>query len=219
MATILGLEEIEQENTAVDELETENVNLIFVGVDCSGSMDAFIKNMKSELQAFKTAVAKSKEADEILAARGNFSDTIQIGGYKKISEFDDSYQTYGMTKLYDVIVEGGDKLLQYRDYLRKQGMRVKAVFSIFSDGADTDSKHKLADAKAKITELNKNEIVTAFISFGKDSVKIATDLKFKNVLEVGRSESELRKAFSCLSKSVIENSKSVTNKTDDFFTI
>ena len=41
----------------------------------------------------------------------------------------------------------------------------------------------------------------------------------KNVLEIGRTESDLRKAIEILSKSVISQSKSVIAKTDDFFTI
>ena len=40
-----------------------------------------------------------------------------------------------------------------------------------------------------------------------------------NVLTVGSSTTELRKAFNCLSKSVIESSKSVVADGDDFFTM
>jgi uncharacterized protein YegL len=217
--TILGLDQIETENTAIDNMETENINLIFVGVDCSSSMSTFVHEMKGELKNFKEALTKSKEADEILVARADFSHNIKIGGYKKITEFDATYKSDGSTRLYDVIVEAGDKLMAYLLYLKQQGMRCKAVFSIFSDGEDTYSTNDFATARRKVEELNKNEIVSAFISFGSDTEKIAKDLQFKNVLVVGRSSTELRKAFSCLSQSVIANSKSVVNKTDDFFAI
>ena len=47
----------------------------------------------------------------------------------------------------------------------------------------------------------------------------AKNLGFRNILDVTSSASELRKAFNCLSKSVIESSKSVVADGDDFFQI
>lgn len=214
-----GLDEIEKENTAVDDLDSENINLIFVGIDTSGSMCCFNNDMKQSLEEFKTALTDSKEVDEILVARANFDRNVDIGGYKKITEFDTSYTSCGSTALYDVIVDGTGKLKEYRKFLKEQGVRVKAVFSIFSDGEDTISRNDFSDAKNSISDLNKEEITTAFISFGGKATQTAKDLGFRNILDVASSASELRKAFDCLSKSVIESSKSVVSDEDDFFQI
>lgn len=216
-----GLDEIEVENTAVDDLDSENINLIFLGIDESGSMSQYIGEMQNCLSEFKTALTDSKEADEILVARADFSDTINIGGYKKISEFDTGFATYGMTAMYDTIVDGSQKLREYRKFLKEQGMsRVKAVFAIFSDGEDNLTKYGFSGAKQAISELNGEEITTAFISFGGAATQTAKDLGFRNILDVASSASELRKAFNCLSKSVIESSKSVmSDDADDFFQI
>lgn len=216
-----GLDEIEVENTAVDDLESENINLIFLGIDESLSMTEHADGMRKCLSEFKSALENSKEADEILIARADFSDFINIGGYKKISEFDTSYATYYTTSMYDVIVEGSEKLKEYRKFLKEQGMtRVKAVFAIFSDGKDEGSRRCESDAKAAVKFLNVEEITTAFISFGGQTTQTAKDLGFRNILDVASSASELRKAFNCLSKSVIESSKSVlADDGDDFFQI
>lgn len=216
-----GLDEIEVENTAVDDLDSENINLIFLGIDESGSMTQYIGEMQNCLQEFKTALQDSKEADEILVARADFSNDITIGGYKKISEFDTGFATYGMTAMYDTIVDGSQKLREYRKFLKEQGMsRVKAVFAIFSDGEDNLTKYGFSGAKQAISELNGEEITTAFISFGGAATQTAKDLGFRNILDVASSASELRKAFNCLSKSVIESSKSVmSDDADDFFQI
>lgn len=216
-----GLDEIEVENTAVDDLESESVNLIFLGIDESGSMTQYIKDMQNCLTEFKTALTDSKEADEILVARADFSDFINIGGYKKISEFDTNYDTFGMTAMYDTIVKGSEKLKEYRKFLKEQGMtRIKAVFAIFSDGEDNVSSHSYSEAKQAVDFLNSEEITTAFISFGGSATQTAKDLGFRNILDVASSASELRKAFNCLSKSVIESSKSVlADDGDDFFQI
>ena len=229
-----GLDEIEVENTAVDDLESESINLIFLGIDESGSMGSYIKDMKNCLSEFKTALTDSKEADEILVARADFTDDIKIGGYKKISEFDTNYQTFGMTAMYDTIVNGAEKLKEYRKFLKEQGMtKVKAVLAIFSDGLDNQSTHSFSEAKREVgtldnrgkyppESLNGEEITTAFISFGGQATQTAKDLGFRNILDVASSASELRKAFNCMSKSIIKFSKDVIqdgDKEDDFFQI
>ena len=72
--------------------------------------------------------------------------------------------------------------------------------------------------------LNAEEITTAFVAFGDKALEEANDLGFRNILDVytvdGKDlESKLREAFGCLSKSVIESSKSVLADGDDFFQI
>ncbi len=218
---ILGIDEIEAENTAIDDIDSEIVNLIFVAVDQSGSMYPYRTEMQKCLADFKDALLSSKEADEMLIARANFNlyKNIEIGGYKGVDEFDVNYSATGGTPLYDVIIEGAKRLNDYMTYLKNQGMRVKAVFAIFSDGDDTTSGNTAYDAKGAIEDLNTKEVTTAFISFGSEAKDIADNLQFRNKLEVGSSASELRKAFDVLSKSVIESSKSVLSNQDDFFTI
>jgi uncharacterized protein YegL len=212
-----GLNDIEIENTPIENLETEEINLMFVAIDTSGSMSSYVGTMKTELDKFKQSIINSKESEKILVNRADFSTLITIQGYKKIDEFDTDYRTYDMTCLYDVIIEGSIKLKEYMNHLKQNGMRVKAVFAIFSDGADTSSKADLVKAMKTIQELNKLEVVTAFIAFGNDALQVGKDLEIKNILEVGKSESELRKAFNQLSKSLISQSKSVIPKKDDFF--
>lgn len=214
-----GLDEIEIENTSVEEIDSENINLIFLGIDKSGSMSVFQQDMKHSLTEFQHALASAKEADEILVARADFEDTITVGGYKRISEFDTAFQAGGCTAMYDAITGGTAKLREYRKFLKAQGVRVKAVFAVFSDGQDNSSQSSFAQAKDCIAYLNQEEITTAFISFGGAASTVAKDLGFCNILDVTSSASELRRAFDCLSKSVIESSKSVMADGDDFFQI
>lgn len=213
-----GLNDIEAENTSVDDLESENVNLMMIGIDCSGSMGHYTSDMMQCLADFKDALNNSKEVNEILVARADFNDAVNIGGYKAIDEFDTKFYASGCTAMYDTIVKGSEKMLEYRKYLRDQGVRVKCVFAIFSDGYENGSRYaNVSAAKKAIENLNNEEITTAFISFGDEAKVEAQRLGFMNLLEVGSSASELRKAFNCLSKSVIESSKSVVSDGDAFF--
>lgn len=217
--TVVGLDEVELQNTAIDVIDSEEVHLVFVGLDVSGSMIPWINDMLKSLGDFKGALLASKEENKILVARADFNDKINVGGYKKISELDVTYRASGGTAMFDVIIEGKEKLIQYMDHLKSQGMRVKAVFAIFSDGDDTSSSQSANEAKLAVDVLNAKEITTAFVSFGGYADTIATQLGFKNLLKVSSSASDLRKGFNCLSKSVIENSKSIVAKPDDFFVV
>ena len=221
---VMGLD-MEINNTPIDELDSEVVNLIFVAIDQSGSMHTYQNDMENSLSNFKDSIKDSKESDTILISRANFmDDDVEISGYKKINEFDVDYFSSGQTPLYDVIIQGVENLTNdfgkgYMDHLKQQGMRVKSVFAVFSDGDDTSSNHSFDQAREKIAYLNKKEIVTACVCFGDEALDSARRLGFKNILPVNSSASELRKAFDCLSKSVAENSKSVVNKVDDFFDV
>lgn len=210
-------DEIEEQNTSIDDLESENVNLMMIGIDRSGSMMRYRQDMIQCLLDFKNALSDSKDSNEILVARVDFDDSIDASGYKNIQEFDTNYAAGGCTAMYDAIMEGSKKMLEYRQYLRDQGVRVKCVFAIFSDGYDNESSVSMSAARQAVEHLNDLEITTAFISFGSDAKNEAQKLGFMNLLEVGSSASELRRAFNCLSKSVIESSKSVVADGDAFF--
>lgn len=216
---IAGLNEIEVFNTAVDEIDSEVVNLILVAIDASGSMGTFISDMQASLLQFQNDLRASKEADEILVARANFSTYIDIGGYKPLDEFDTSYRPSGQTRLYDVIIDCADGLMAYAEFLRAEGFRVKAVFSVFSDGADTYSTAIQREAAKRIADLNDAEITTAFISFGSAAGAEAQALGFKNILKTGADASSLRRAFAVLSRSVVDQSRSVTPNINNFFDV
>ena len=116
----------------------------------------------------------------------------------------------------------------YVEHLEKDGKKTLCVWSYHclqgTSGAAFENQfanmiyfHSVA--KKAVEYLNVEEIVTAFISFGGQATQEAKDLGFKNILDVSSSASELRRAFNCLSKSVIENSKSAVSKQDDFFDV
>ena len=55
-----GLDEVEITNTSIDEIDSENINLIFVGIDKSGSMGMYERDMVKALSDFKDALINSK---------------------------------------------------------------------------------------------------------------------------------------------------------------
>jgi len=218
MTDVVGMDDIEAFNTSLDDIGGDECTLIFVGIDSSGSMDSFTSDMEKELLSFKDAMLGTKEAqfNQILLSRANFNDYIDIKGFKPVSEFDTDYYAKGNTALYDVIIEGAETLLNYRKILTDNGVRVKSIFSIFTDGEDTCSNttiHKTIDV---IEDLNKKEIASAIICFGSSAEGIGKRLKFKAILNTNSSASELRRAFQTLSKSAISASRAAGNTAETF---
>jgi len=217
--SIVGLDDTQvgNANTSIDNINGDLVNLIFIAIDGSGSMLGYSKDMVQSLDNFKNAILSSKDVDDILIARADFSSAMTIGGYKKVADLDTAYNATGSTVMYDTIIEGKTRLFDYMNYLKNQGVRTKAVFAVFSDGSDNGSRNDAAKAKNAVDEMNSKEITTAFISFGPGATSEATRLGFKNSLNVSSSASELRRAFDVLSKSVISSSRSVVSSANSNF--
>lgn len=218
-----GLNDIEVVNTSIDDIDAEKVNLMLLLIDRSGSMIIHEADMQDALDSFKRELKASKEADNILVARCDFASDVSITGYKKIDEFSTKFNSGGCTVLYDAITTGTKKLIEYRKFLKDSGMIVKSVLAVFSDGEENGSASSFSDAKAAIDICNKEEITTSFISFGNEAVRESNNLGFRNLLKTddlnaADAGSALRRAFDCLSKSLIESSKNVmSNDDDDFF--
>jgi hypothetical protein len=215
-------------NTPVDDIGGELVNLALVLEDQSTSMNRYVQEMIVANKEFKDGLISSKDVDDLLLARGNFRNhQIDIGGYKAIKQFDTDYIADGSTPLYDAIKEAKEKLFVYMDYLKSQGQRVKAVFSVFSDGEDVCSYNSFDVAKQCVDELNQREVVTAWIGFGQNAMDEGKRLGFKNMFDIVEESkkqnvnlgSMFRHAYGCLSKSVVSNSQSSTQKVDDFFDV
>jgi uncharacterized protein YegL len=213
----VGLDEIEVQNTAVDDLESENVYLADLLIDSSGSMQPFEGAMVDALTNFKESMLKTKEhdANEMLVSRINFcGKNITIGGFKKVEDLDLAYRASGMTPMYNAIIKAKEELMQYMQHLRNRGMTVRATVGIFSDGDETTSPSKFGEAKAAIAELQAAEVNTVFIVFGTDRQVVrqrALDLGFKDnlILDAGDTGHTLRAAFDTFSKSLSSHSKNV----------
>ena len=168
-----GLDDIEMVNTSIDDIDSEEVNLIFVGIDQSGSMDPYERDMKDSLENFKQALTDSKEADQILVARANFDSYIDIGGYKKIVEFGTNYRAGGMTTLYDVICDGSKALKDYLDFLKNEGAAISEKNVVFVPFyRDTTIKQKAGELYGKC-EFMTNDVA------GEVLAKLFPDIKIR----------------------------------------
>lgn len=214
------------QNLDVEEIEVESPTLFPIGIDNSLSMDDYVLVVPDCIDTIKDSVIQSKSEDEFIVSINYFSDDVKLGGYQKISDVSNAYSTVGCTALYDAIVMIGNALKNedktgYYDQVKKTGGTPKAIFTILSDGQDNVSRYSSSDAKKVVEYLNKSEIITAYIGFGKDAIGIGQKLGFKNVKDVKDvNEHELRQIFRILSKSAIRASKSANiGQNGDFFQV
>lgn len=202
------------QNMDVEDIEVEDPTLFSVTVDRSGTMRIYEGVMPGCMRTIQQSVIDSKSEDEFVVAINYFDDDVVLGGYQNIHNMPTAYKAGGCTALYDAIVKAGKALSNedgtgYYDIVRASGGTPKGIFAVVSDGKDNVSKCKPADAKEVINYLNKKEIITVYIAFGKEAIGIGEDLGFENVMnEKDANEKELRKIFRLLSKSAISASKS-----------
>lgn len=145
----------------------------------------------------------------MLVSKTIFNEVIQTGGYVAPEDLNTDYDTGGVTRLYDSIIERRQRLLDYKEQLENNGTNVRACMIILSDGYDNASNQRAGDARRAVEDLYSKEITVAFIAFGQDAFGIADTIgvKPKNVKEVTNDESALRRIIDLVSKSAISASK------------
>ncbi len=72
-----GLDEVEITNTSIDEIDSENINLILSESTSLVLWEMYERDMVKALSDFKDALINSKECDEILVAKEQTSPTVQ----------------------------------------------------------------------------------------------------------------------------------------------
>lgn len=208
-----GLDETYAANANVDDVAYPTILLVDFIIDGSGSMSVFEAEMRDCLQHYKSSICNSKQSDEMLVSKTIFNEKIQTGGYVAPEDLNTDYDTDGVTRLYDAIIERRQRMLDYKEQLENNGTNVRACMIMLSDGEDNASNQRAGDARKAIENLHSKEIVVAFIAFGQEAFGVADQIgvKPKNVKEVTNDESELRRIIDLVSKSAISASKKASS--------
>lgn len=208
-----GLDETYATNADVDDVAYPTMLLVDFIIDGSGSMSVFEAEMRDCLQHYKSSICNSKQSDEMLVSKTIFNEIIQTGGYVAPEDLNTDYDTDGVTRLYDAVIERRQRMLDYKEQLENNGTNVRACMIILSDGEDNASNQRAGDARKAIENLHSKEIVVAFIAFGQEAFGVADKIgvKPKNVKEVTNDESELRRVIDLVSKSAISASKKASS--------
>ena len=202
------------------EISVSSPNLILLLIDSSGSMLGYKEKMAFELKKFKDKMTAMDESSIVIISRWDFSEKIYASDFDKIENFPIDYYADGGTRLYETIICAKEALLGTSEeegaieILQNQGYDPKVAIIVFSDGEDSDNMYNLERAAAAaVSEMNDNDIVTAFVCFGDSSRKVAKKLNFRNI----DTKYDLEEAFDAISSSCIRQSMSAVSLTDNFF--
>ena len=165
--------------------------------------------MKQALELVKESIFTSQEVNRIQMAKTLFAETVEPGGYVEPEKFDTSYSANsGCTKLYDSIIDSERRIRQYSADLKKNGVSVKAVLCILSDGLDNDSVASFEEAKESIRKMQDDDVTVCFIAFGSEQCqKLANQLGITNVVKTDATIHDLHKIMKFVSLDTVRRSQ------------
>ena len=142
-------------------------------------------------------------------AKTLFAETVEPGGYVEPEKFDTSYSANsGCTKLYDSIIDSERRIRQYSADLKQNGVSVKAVLCILSDGLDNDSVASFEEAKESIRKMQDDDVTVCFIAFGSEQCeKLANQLGITNVVKTDATIHDLHKIMKFVSIDTVRRSQ------------
>jgi len=203
--------------TTVDELETEEVTAVSFILDKSGSMSPFQALVRAAYDMLIHALADSKQHGSMIVSTRCFATTSTLlHGFKKVDEIGPIGGDYvadgSSTALHDTMISAMTDIKAYSQNLKNQGMRVKSIIIVLSDGDDNEAPQKAKDVRIIAEDLLKSEqFYLVYYGYATDPntdlKKVAGKIGFPNVLITGTTESEIRKNTGLVSKSIIRASQ------------
>ena len=210
----------------VDDLNTDDVTLLVVIMDQSGSMGSVKNDVIDSFNQMTRALADSKASDSILMSAWTFDNNPNLlFGYTPIDSVKDissqEYSPRGATALYDAVLDGFTGIVAYGQNLRNAGIRTRSIVCVITDGGDNVSGATASAVKTVSDDLVRQEMYTlAFVGLGNEAhfKQIADKMGFNNVLTTGNTASEIRRTLNLISGSVIRTSQNqISPGSNNFF--
>lgn len=198
---------------------SDKIDIFFLLLDGSGSMDCQEYSMREGLQFFKKSFESFPEKDSIAISVSKFASNYYPEDFMKIDQFNVSYSASGYTALYYSIIKGAETLKKYMaEVAERTGVTPRATFVLFSDGHSCEDRASYTDAKRVVEELNYMGITTVFVAFGDAiSCEFGTQMGFQSTLDVNNRDTLVNFLGIELSKSCKEQSKSLKALGANFF--
>ncbi|HRE47569.1 MAG TPA: vWA domain-containing protein [Aggregatilineales bacterium] len=211
----------------VDDLNTDDVTLLAVLLDESGSMDSVRNDVIDAFNQMMRALHDSKAKDSILVSAWKFANSPSLlFNYTPIDNVKDltaqDYTPNGGTALYDATMDSFTGIVGYGQDLRNNGIRTRCIVVVVTDGGDNSSGHSAASVRTVALDLLRQEYYSlAFVGFGDEPMftQIAQAMGFPSLMTAGTGAKEIRKALNLVSGSIIKASQAKIQPTgNNFFT-
>ena len=154
-------------------LGSTDQTLVSIFCDRSGSTGPFTKQAEDVLKTVVDACRLSPRADSLLLRVCAFSDRLEeIHGFKPLADcakgdYDGSLPAYGMTALFDAVVNGLESTADYAGKLYDQSFNVNAIMIVLTDGLENASALGVHAVNLVMTQLQDSvelEKLESFVS-------------------------------------------------------
>lgn len=210
-----------------NDIDSEDVTLIHVCLDASGSMQPYEKTVVDAYnESFLKPICGAKNAESILIATSVFSghgtNAIRLlhsfMPAKQCPQLTRSdYHPDGETPLYRAVHSAQVGILDYGNLLKDNGVRVKRIVVVFSDGEDNASggftTTKLQALSQTLLDTETCILSYAFMGDKRSADKNAKDIGFPinsqlNEDMISQGDAAIRRLFGTASASSIKASQS-----------
>ncbi|GAB4268386.1 MAG: hypothetical protein Kow0080_11270 [Candidatus Promineifilaceae bacterium] len=206
--------------TSLNKLTSNEVTLAMNIIDMSASMAPHAVDVINGYNTEYLAAMKGSTAvDDILVSTILFNDQIKLlHGYVPLRDAPpltkNTYHPTGTTALYDAVAAGLTNMVLYAQQLRANGIMVRCIVIVYSDGGDNASQQEAVNVRRAAQELLKHEIYTlAYVGFYSGGItdtilrQLADEIGFTETLMAGLSQGELRRIFHLVSASTVRVSQ------------
>ena len=208
-------------NSCKYDFASDNINIIVLLYDQSGSMGDDETAMRKANKAFLNDFLKFEEKGSIAIAKAVFEEDFEMSSFNEVSKFDTSYNAYGGTYLYKAIIKAGNYTIEYyNELIKRLNVTPRITFLVFSDGQDTEYNNSSSCEQAKdvIKVLNSLDATTVFVAF-REAIKAETGASLG--FTCTRDIHSVKELIACLgtelSKSCKEQSRSAYSLKSTFF--
>ena len=199
---------------------SDNINIITLVYDESGSMESHQRAMRTANQTFVKDFSTFEEKGSVAISKAVFTDYFSMSEFLPVSKFNTNYTADGGTRLYRAISSAVRHTIEYyNEIIKRLNVRPKITFMIFSDGSDNyNAPSEFLNARQAIAEINSLDATTVFVAFDEAT---GSGIGEKLGFTCTRDINSVQELISCLgielSKSCKEQSKSVYSLKSEFF--
>lgn len=215
----LSLTDLSFSNFDPDNIQVEEtINCVFI-VDISPSVRGYVNDLNFAFNDFIESFQKSHIHDRMFVSIIEFNDKVfatsgfqPIIGVPKMS----FVPKQGGTALYDAVEVGINNAVKYREDLENNGINVKTLVFVITDGDDNSSEgreKKAAIVKAKLDTImadERNAFTFTTMMFGvgdsADFTKAKDLMGIQLLATVGQTGADMKKMINMISSSISQSS-------------
>lgn len=217
----------------IDKLGASSYTIVTIVQDVSSSVNLYAKDMEKTLKNIIDACKKSPYSENILVRLVTFHSTIkEIHGFRELnsidpSEYDKILKCFGVTALYDAILDSLEAMENYGKQLNSYEYSCNGLVFLITDGMENDSTitkdpSMIKDAvnKIRVSEESLESIKTILIGIGSDKTvmqyldNLKDEAELDQFIEMGDvTPNKLAKLADFISNSISNSSKALIKGT------